>query len=583
MVVKPMSMLTKSGEPGVPASVVVNGTRYSSAKKQQTRSQLLKSSNNYLYSDQQNHTTTTTTTTSPEQLTTRRGPSSHVTTTTTNTTNEPTLDNVKFEAKFERDIINNIITTNSVQLAGVGATINHQQQQEFGGHHPSLHLPEMLSTKGHAVTRVDSRDELSSLRSRLASLRAGGQVSEGGNHHHHHHLLNGAGSIVVLDSSGSEELLRRKSSSPAKHGGGMAARAQRITTLHGAAVEPRSVDDIATPAAAMQISLEKSKKERSSTRSSRNRQQQQQQQQQTTVNGVQENLSNGEFQMVYEKDQEQKMMMSSNPVRQAVHEIAEKARRSRNRIHHQGTTDAVDHVEKVEAKVDDVVVVGGDKPSLPGVAAMGPSMFQDVIDEVSRIHHHHPRSSLMQQQQQQVSSVDVVDRDSPRGGVLVTESNGRSSFNFHHDGLRLRGASHSVSPLRSGGGGGHEVREDSVRGFTVKGIQGGDQASLHPAAHPSSLERDDGEHSLNNNYGGNFLQPRGTARAASLHHGQVENPVNKQNSSSLRSYHSGYEREAELHSLHRNHHVVPAEHSNRGRATSFSRKAGNKSGQTWYA
>lgn len=568
MVVKPMSMLTKSGEPGVPASLVVNGTRYSSAKKQQTRSQLLKSSNNYLYSDQQNHTTTA----SPEQLITRRGPSSHVTTATTTTTNEPTLDNVKFETKFERDTINNIITTNSVQLAGVGATINHQQQQEFGGHHPSLHLPEMLSTKGHAVTRVDSRDELSSLRSRLASLRAGGQVPEGGNHHH---LLNGGGSIVVLDS-GSEELLRRKSSSPAKHGGGMAARAQRITTLHGAAVEPRSVDDIATPAAAMQISLEKSKKERSSTRSSRNRQQQQQQQPQTTVNGVQENLSNGEFQMVYEKDQEQKMM-SSNPVRQAVHEIAEKARRSRNRIHHQGTTDAVDHVEKVEVKVDDDVVVGGDKPSLPGVAEMGPSMFQDVIDEVSRIHHH-PRSSLMQQQ---VSSVDVVDRDSPRGGVLVTESNGRSSFNFHHDGLRLRGAGHSVSPLRSGGGG-HEVREDSVRGFTVKGVQG-DQTNLHPAAHPSSLERNDDDHSLND-YGGNFLQPRSTARAASLHHGQVmDNPVNKHNSSSLRSYHSGCEREAELHSLHRNHHVVPAEHSNRGRATSFSRKAGNKSGQTWYA
>ena len=559
MVVKPMSMLTKSGEPGVPASLVVHGARYSSAKKQQTRSQLVKSSNNYLYSDQQNHTTTTTS--SPEQLTTRRGPASHGTT----TTNEPTLDNVKFETKFERDTINNITAT-SVQLAGVGATINHQQQ-ELGGHHPSLHLPEMLSTKGHAVTRVDSRDELSSLRSRLASLRAGGQVPEGGNHHH---LLNGAaGSIVVLDS-GSDELLRRKSSSPAKHGGGMAARAQRITTLHGAAVEPRSVDDIATPAAT-QISLEKSKKERSSTRSSRIRQQQQQ----TTVHGVQENLSNGEFQMVYEKDQEQKMM-SSNPVRQAVHEIAEKARRSRNRIHHQGTTDAVDHVEKVEVKVDDVVV--GDKPSLPGVAEMGPSMFQDVIDEVSRIHHH-PRSSLMQQQQ--VSSVDVVDRDSPRGGVLVTESNGRSSFNFHHDGLRLRGAGHSVSPLRSGGGG-HEVREDSVRGFTVKGIQGGDHVNLHPAAHPSSLERDGGDHSLNN-YGDNFLQPRSTARAASLHHGQVDNPVNKHNSSSLRSYHSGYEREAELHSLQRNHHVVPAEHSNRGRGTSFSRKAGNKSGQTWYA
>lgn len=562
MVVKPMSMLTKSGESGVSTSLVVNGTRYSSAKKQQSRSQSIKSSNNYLYSDHPNHTTTTTTTTSPEQLMTRRGPSHHVAT----TTNEPTLDNVKFETKFERDNIGNI-TTNSVQAAGVGAKID--QQQELGGHHPSLHSPEMLSTKGHAVTRVDSRDELSSLRSRLASLRAGGQVPEGGNHRH---LSNGAGSIVVLDS-GSEELLRRKSSSPAKHGGGMANRAQRITTLHGTGVEPRSVDDIATPAA-MQVIVEKSKKERSSTRSGRNRQQQQQ----TTVNGVQEDLSNGEFQMVYEKDQEQKMtttMLSSNPVRQAVHEIAEKARRSRNRIHHQGTTDAVDHVEKVEGKVDDAVV--GAKPSLPGVAKMGSSMFQDVLDEASRIHHHHPRSSL-QQQQQQVSSVDVVARDSPRGDVLVTESNGRSSFNFHHDGLRLRGAGHSVSPLRSGG---HEVREDSVRGFTVKGIQG-DRTELHPAAHPSSMEKEGGDHS-SNNYGGNLLQPRSTARAAPLHHGHVDSPVIKHNSSSLRSFHSGYEREAELHSLHRNHHVAPAEHSNRGRETGSSRKAGNKSGQTWYA
>jgi hypothetical protein len=528
--VKPITLLTKnSGGDGLPTNLLVNVARYSSVKKLP------------------------------------RTPDS--------------------DSGWERD-------TDHVNPGGVNAAtgglmmspeLRSKEMMVNGGHEthqPSLHSPDMrLSTKG-----MHARDELSSLRSRLESLRGGSggehrnwsrnpaglhyrksdgdasaddSVTNGDHHHHHHHHRN-----VYNHSGGRNQHRIQTLEARTSNGNGSGS---TTTTTQGVGI----TEKVMRGASILELEKLANGGLRLHEKNSKDRNHRRQRNNQPAAPAL-EYLSNGDVEMVYETDDRtfsfpsEKLAMSShpnpNPVRQVVHDIAEKAaRRTRNRVHHQSPE--VRHSE--DQRVD-----------TSGRAAVGSRNNNSRVDDVNRIH------------QRPLLHLDTRDA---AAGVSDLDS-----FNLDHE-MRVADAGQQL--VRTN----YRTRQQSPNHMIMThGLQREESSMVRAlsSSHKSSIRSDQsGHHSHGMMSNGSSVHPSSyhvevrddhvmpgisqpaSARSSS-HHAQ-DSPFKQ----SFRTNYPNFEARDGLPAHLSLLHAAGGEHSsssnNRGRDVAHLRR-GTQVGQTWY-
>lgn len=434
--------------------------------------------------------------------------------------------------------------TGDVDHAGSIKFEKFEQQLDHHGEngtvHPSLHSPMMLSTKGHAVSR-ESLDDLTTLRNRLASLRAAetGEDQQGKNW----------GYGRNLDQNGNAEMVSYGEEKEGRKG----ARANAADHL----ARTRSNDMEKLAANGTMRSYEKKGDSRAGSRGRHKHQP-----------STMEFLSNGDVQMMYETpDEMMTTSTNSNPATArngaAIHETTEKPRRTaRNRIHHhQGAGRGEDRITTMK-----VVSSGSGNnlrvPDSPGSGAAKSSSA--AIDDLNRIH----------QRLHQTAEA----RESPR----VAE-NGRSGINVNldvrdhlEDRLRQR-RSNNLHASQDVGSRVPSHRTSSMQSSGDRSPHRQQQSALRNVNYQSSYEREEqGRQSAERE-----REPLNESRST---HQQISPGKQHSRLHHLSSYRSSYEGDEPQTQNSRNGHVIPPERAQelrtRAREAGLSRR-GPKPGQTW--
>lgn len=400
--------------------------------------------------------------------------------------------------------------------------------RENGTVHPSLHSPMMLSTKGHAVSR-ESLDDLTTLRNRLASLRAA-EAGEDGKNWSYGRGVEQNGNNVAMVTAGSygEEKEGRKG-----------ARANAAD--HLARTRSNDIEKLANLR-----TYEKSKGDsRAGSRGSRHKHQP----------STMEFLSNGDVQMMYETPEESMTTSTnSNPASRngaVTHGTGEKPRRTaRNRIHHhQGSGRGEDRVTPMK------VASSGSGNNLRVPDSPRTKSPSSAIEDLNRIHQRLHQSATEARDSPRSHAVNLDVRDH-----LEDRLRQRRSSNLHaSQDVGSRVPSPRTSSMQSSGDRSPHKQQSSLRNVNYQ----------------SSYEREEQ---------GRQSSERVSDREPLSESRQIPTQISpsKQNSRlhHLSTYRSSYEGDEPQTQSSRNGHVIPQELRARAREAGLSRR-GPKPGQTW--